>query len=44
MASINITITVDEELLAIIDEAAKKDKRTRSNYLVVAALEKSKRD
>ena len=36
-----ITITVQEDALNVIDAAAKKDNRTRSNFLSQAGLEKA---
>lgn len=35
-----ITINIDEEALKIIDEAAAKENRSRSNFLQVAGTEK----
>ena len=38
----NITINIDIEALKLIDEAAEKERRSRSNFLEVVGTQKAK--
>lgn len=44
MALVKITISVEEENLAVIDKAADKMRQSRSGYLEITALERAKKD
>ena len=41
---ISVNITLKEQELKIIDDKAREQRRTRSNFFTVSALEKAERD